>query len=66
MRMNVEALKKNVIERARRDYVYIYPCVPKQSLEECFTIEKGKIYFWFNTEDRSTRIIMEPLPTQAS
>jgi hypothetical protein len=50
-------LKKNMIRKAMKRYKNIAPCAKHPSLEDCFTIEDDKIYFWFNTEDHSTHVV---------
>ena len=50
-------LKKNMIRKAQRRYKNIAPCARRRSLEDCFTVEEDKIYFWFNTEDQSTHVL---------
>jgi hypothetical protein len=59
--MDVARKKKELIARAVRDYEDIMPCAMKNSLDECFTVEREAIYFWFNTRDHTTRIIKEPV-----
>ncbi|MCL2182289.1 MAG: hypothetical protein FWB85_02320 [Chitinispirillia bacterium] len=58
----MEQLKKSMIQRARRQYKQIYPCVPKRSLQECFTTYGDEVSFWFNTADKSTRLIVCKMP----
>jgi hypothetical protein len=50
-------LKKNMIRRAMKRYKNIAPCAPQRTLDDCFTFEDNKIYFWFNTEDHSTHVL---------
>jgi hypothetical protein len=52
-------LKENMIKRAKDRYKNISPCPTRGTLEECFTMENNKIYFWFNTEDKSTHVLAE-------
>jgi hypothetical protein len=54
----MEQLKRSMIRQARRKYRDIYPCGNKQSLRECFTTSGNELSFWFNTADRSTRLIV--------
>jgi len=56
-RLNMNDLKKNMIRKAMKRYKNIAPCAKRHSLEDCFTVEEDKIYFWFNTEDKSTHVL---------
>jgi hypothetical protein len=58
-------LKEKLITQAQRQYRYIWPCAAKDSLDECFTVSRGKLIFWFNTRDNSTHIMSEPLFSMA-
>ena len=50
-----------IVEKARRQYKQIYPCHSRQDLGDCFTMENNRIMFWFNCEDRSTRVLTAEL-----
>lgn len=50
-------IKQQLIETALQKHDKIYPCISRQSLDECFTIEGERVLFWFNTEDHSTHIL---------
>jgi hypothetical protein len=56
-RLNMNNLKENMIRKAMNRYKNIAPCAKYRSLEDCFTVEEDKIYFWFNTEDKSTHVL---------
>ena len=47
-------LKRHMIIKAREQYSSIVPCSTKDNLTDCFTVENGRLLFWFNTEDHST------------
>lgn len=51
---------ENLKEELRREAVYMHgeitPCGRKESLDDCFIIEGGKIFFWFNVGE-STRVL---------
>jgi hypothetical protein len=49
-------LKKIMIKKAKNRYKKILPCGKKANFEDCFTVEKNKLLFWFNTEDQSTHV----------
>lgn len=44
-----EELKKEAIDK----HGEITPCGKKKSLDDCFMIEKGKIFFWFNVGENT-------------
>ena len=50
-----------MIAEAERKYSKIFPCNFRSNLEECFTVEKNTIIFWFNTEDYSTHIMTDKI-----
>lgn len=50
-------IKQKLIETALQRHEKIYPCISRRTLDECFTLEGGRVLFWFNTEDHSTHII---------
>ena len=50
-------LEKNLVRKASEKHATIFPCVPKKGFEHCFTQDKEKVYFWFNTVDRSTHMV---------
>lgn len=52
-------VKLKLIERAINEYGKIYPCNNNGMLNDCFTEEKEKVLFWFNTEDNSTHLLEE-------
>ncbi|MDG5816136.1 hypothetical protein QA601_13665 [Chitinispirillales bacterium ANBcel5] len=53
----MDKLKQSMISQAEKMYKKIYPCGHKTDLSECFTTSDEQIFFWFNTEDRTTRLI---------
>lgn len=55
--MELEIVKKDLINKAVEKYTTIYPCRDKMSLAECFTMRENFLYFWFNTEDDDTHMI---------
>ena len=57
----MEDVKFQIVQAAREKHRTIFPCVGKQSFEECFTHDNGKLLFWFNTEDNSTHLMAERL-----
>ena len=50
-------LKLKLIKQASRRYKGVRPCAQKTDFSECFTVEDGMVYFWFNTDDESTHLI---------
>lgn len=51
-------LKSKMIAIAQNQYGSITPCA-NRTMDECFTIENGEVWFWFNSADTSTHIIRE-------
>ena len=48
---------KVLIKDARKKHGKIYPCGSKKSFGDCFTVQDNKLYFWFDTPDRSTHVL---------
>jgi len=46
--VDIQDAKEQMIEIAVKKYKNIEPIKDKDSLEDCFTEEYGKLYFWFN------------------
>ena len=65
-------LEKRLIRRAIHKHKKIFPCARRRSLEACFTREKDRLLFWYNTKDRSTHVVSakimhaRPSPYQAA
>jgi hypothetical protein len=57
-------IKILMINEATDNYTSIYPCGNKKDLEECFTTHDNQIFFWFNTDDKSTHVISKSLNIQ--
>jgi hypothetical protein len=55
----MEELKQKMIQKAYAQFVEIRLPSRAISFSECFTAFQGKIYFWFNTSDDSTHVIVE-------
>jgi hypothetical protein len=53
----MNALKKSMIKKARSRFKRILPCGRRRKLKECFTVEKDRMFFWFNTQDQSTHVL---------
>jgi len=50
--------KIQLIEKAKKIYGEIFPCINRKTLEECFTsTNNGEPLLWFNTKDHSTHIV---------
>jgi hypothetical protein len=54
-------LEQSLIRKASEIHDSIYPCPPRTDLAQCFTCDNNKVYFWFNTEDKSTHLVMADL-----
>ena len=50
-------MKTDMMQKARERYQRIFPCASRGNLNECFTLEGSRLYFWFNTEDDSTHVM---------
>lgn len=57
----VADIETGLVEEARSIYQDISPCGGNSTFRECFTREDGKLFFWFNTADRSTRVLSASL-----
>jgi hypothetical protein len=52
-------IKRRAIGKAIKKYKKIYPCGGNGTLMNCFTFEDELTIFWFNSEDRSTHVVLE-------
>ena len=50
-------LEKRLIQRAIHKHKKIFPCARRNSFAACFTREKDRLLFWYNTKDRSTHVV---------
>lgn len=50
--------KRVLIAAARRQHGEIQPCAGK-TFEECFTFERGELFFWFNVQNGNTKVLIE-------
>jgi hypothetical protein len=48
--------QQKLVDIAREKFGTIYPCGGSGGWDKCFTRYKGRVVFWFNTEDNSTHI----------
>lgn len=53
----MEKVKMDLLSKATSIHKKIYPCAQKTDFEECFTEDKNRVYFWYNTEDHSTHVL---------
>jgi hypothetical protein len=58
-------LKQILRQRAEQQFGAIRPC-GKKSFDECYTVFRDRLQFWFNTPDDNTHIVQEPLSTPAA
>lgn len=56
---NIRRLMQQAVRKAVRKYGSIAPCGRRNSLTECFTSEGDDLYFWFNTVDKNTHLVVE-------
>jgi hypothetical protein len=54
-------LKEQLINKAKDRFKKIAPCSTRRTLDESFTVENNTIYFWFNTEDKSTHVLADKI-----
>lgn len=54
-------IKKKMIAEAKKKYRRIFPCSTRDNINECFTVESGRVIFWFNTEDYTTHMLTKEL-----
>ena len=55
----METVEKRLIRKAQNAYKKIFPCPHRGRLEECITRDDNHVYFWLNTEDDSTHLMVE-------
>jgi hypothetical protein len=53
----MEELKRALIEKAEKKFKKIKPCLTHADFSNSFTVDEGRIIFWFNTEEDTTRIL---------
>jgi len=58
----MDTLKKNMINEALQRYRKIFPCSNKEKFSDCFTVDCGQLLFWFNTDEKTTRVLAAALP----
>jgi len=54
-------IKKKMISEASQKHKLIFPCGNHSKLEDCFTTYEDQLLLWFNTEDKSTHVIIKTL-----
>jgi hypothetical protein len=50
-------VEERLVNQAAALHAAIFPCPSRGEFEHCFTWDKEKVYFWYNTEDQSTHVI---------
>jgi hypothetical protein len=55
-------LEKALMSKASEMHKKIYPCSSMRQFEQCFTRDRGKVCFWYNTEDQSTHLLVADEP----
>ncbi len=56
-RVGVMQRKRLLIDFAMQQYEEIFPCANREKLDDCFTDDEGRLFFWFNTRDESTHVL---------
>lgn len=57
----MDKLKQRLIREARLKHTKIYPCAEKRDFSECYTRSDDRLFFWYNTHDRSTHVVSEKI-----
>ena len=55
---------KALIKEAHKRHFPIYPVRGRISFAECFTMEYGNLYLWYDTSDTSTHMVHEEMLAQ--
>ena len=55
----MDELKLRLINRASKRHRKIFPCSHKEHLTDCFTMQDNLLFFWYNTEDQSTHVLID-------
>jgi hypothetical protein len=50
-------LEKKLMNKASKMHDKIFPCASDKDFKHCFSRENNRLYFWYNTEDKSTHVI---------
>ena len=53
----IEKMKITLFRKAILQHRAIMPCGNKTRFVDCFTIEKNKLYFWFNITSGTTKML---------
>lgn len=51
--------EEKLVKKAKEIYKFITPCGSKTSFDDCFTEYGDKLFFWFDTEDESTHLLID-------
>lgn len=57
----MSTIQRKLIRKAKDRYKQIFRCKGCTTWADSFTVQGDKIYFWFNTADRSTRVVYDLL-----
>lgn len=57
----MEEIKREMKQEAEKKHGKIYPAGKLRNFEDCFTVEEGKVLFWFNVEDQTTKTMAREL-----
>ena len=50
-------MEERLVRMAVRKNKAIYPCGQKTGFASCFTRDRGRMLFWYNTIDHSTHVV---------
>ena len=51
--------KQKLIKKAKKKYERMDPLGNHKTFEKCFTTVRGKLHFWFNTKDGTTKMLIQ-------
>jgi len=55
-------LELRLVGQAEAIHEKIFPCPTRKEFDQCFTRDRGKLCFWYNTEDQSTHLLVADEP----
>lgn len=51
--------KQKLIKKAKKKHKRIYPLGGQKDFDKCFTEVRGKLHFWFNIKDGTTKMLIQ-------
>ena len=59
-----DTLCDQIVSEAQARYGLITPCIGRESIDECFMVDRGYLMLWINTQDKSTHIVRASIQTE--